>query len=62
MKLITCMMDLVLSRHIQEAKKANRPLTNPTMDQNILDAMFDILVGVDQFTGNAVISIMPCVY
>lgn len=42
----TCMMDLVLRRQVLEAKKAKRPMTDPTKDQNMLDEMFVMLVGV----------------
>lgn len=43
----TCMMDLVLRRQILEAKKAGREPTDPTKDQNMLDEMFIMLVGVN---------------
>lgn len=42
----TCMMDLVLRRQVLEAKKERRALTDPTKDQNMLDEMFVMLVGV----------------
>ncbi|KAI0484563.1 cytochrome P450 [Xylariaceae sp. FL0804] len=49
----TCMMDLVLRRQILEAKKAKRPLTDPTKDQSMLDEMFVMLVGGHDSTANA---------
>ncbi|KAI1104784.1 cytochrome P450 [Jackrogersella minutella] len=49
----TCMMDLVLRRQVVEAKKAKRPLTDPTKDQNMLDEMFVMLVGGHDSTANA---------
>lgn len=42
----TCMMDLVLRRQILESKKAGKTPTDPTKDQNMLDEMFIMLVGV----------------
>lgn len=42
----TCMMDLVLRRQILEAKKAGKKPSDPTKDQNMLDEMFIMLVGV----------------
>lgn len=42
----TCMMDLVLRRQVLEAKKENRVLNDPAKDQNMLDEMFVMLVGV----------------
>ncbi|KAI1750670.1 cytochrome P450 [Xylaria castorea] len=52
-ELDTCMMDLVLRRQVLEAKKANKPLTDPTKDQNMLDEMFVMLVGGHDSTANA---------
>ncbi|KAI1383030.1 cytochrome P450 [Hypoxylon trugodes] len=49
----TCMMDLVLRCQVVEAKKAKRPLTDPTKDQNMLDEMFVMLVGGHDSTANA---------
>ncbi|KAF7539305.1 hypothetical protein G7054_g2238 [Neopestalotiopsis clavispora] len=48
----TCMMDLVLRRQVLEAKKAKRPMTDPTKDQNMLDEMFVMLVGGLDSTAN----------
>ncbi|KAI0966617.1 cytochrome P450 [Xylaria arbuscula] len=52
-ELDTCMMDLVLRRQVLDAKRANRPLTDPTKDQNMLDEMFVMLVGGHDSTANA---------
>ncbi|ETS79937.1 hypothetical protein PFICI_07466 [Pestalotiopsis fici W106-1] len=49
----TCMMDLVLRRQVLEAKKAKRPMTDPTKDRNMLDEMFVMLVGGLDSTANA---------
>ncbi|KAI1310172.1 cytochrome P450 [Xylaria venustula] len=49
----TCMIDLILRRQILDAKRANRPLTDPTKDQNTLDEMFVMLVGGHDSTANA---------
>lgn len=46
----TCMMDLVLRRQVLEAKKSKRIMTDPTKDQNMLDEMFVMLVGVGQLS------------
>ncbi|KAK8127807.1 hypothetical protein PG984_008915 [Apiospora sp. TS-2023a] len=44
-ELDTCMMDMVLRRQVTEAKKTQKPMTDPTQDQNMLDEMFAMLVG-----------------
>lgn len=45
-ELDTCMVDLVLRRQVLEARKAGRPVPDPRKDQNILDEMLVMLVGV----------------
>lgn len=42
----TCAMDLVLRRQILQAKKAGVQPSDPTEDENMLDEMFVMLVGV----------------
>ncbi len=42
----TCAMDLVLRRQILQAKKAGVEPSDPTKDENMLDEMFVMLVGV----------------
>ncbi|CAG9945149.1 unnamed protein product [Clonostachys rosea f. rosea IK726] len=49
----TCMMDLVLRRRVMEARKANREMTDPSKDENILDEMFTMLVGGHDSTSSA---------
>ncbi|KAI0018956.1 cytochrome P450 [Xylariomycetidae sp. FL0641] len=44
-RLDSCMLDLVLRRHVLEAKKAGRAPTDPTEDQSLLDETFVMLVG-----------------
>lgn len=57
----TCMMDLVLRRQVLEAKKSKRIMTDPTKDQNMLDEMFVMLVGVSQsFRRNTSCRLMIC--
>ncbi|KAI0413076.1 cytochrome P450 [Xylaria grammica] len=51
-ELDTCMMDLVLRRQVLDAKKANRPVTDPSKDQSMLDEMFVMLVGGHDSTAN----------
>ncbi|KAG6358667.1 hypothetical protein INS49_012185 [Diaporthe citri] len=48
-----CMMDLVLRRHILEARKAGRPPSDPTKDISMLDELFVMLVGGHDSTANA---------
>jgi len=43
---VTCMMDLVLRRRILEAEKEEKVPSDPATDQNMLDEMLIILVGV----------------
>ncbi|KAH9905754.1 cytochrome P450 [Xylariomycetidae sp. FL2044] len=48
----TCMMDQVLRRQIVEARKAGKPPTDPTQDQNMIEEMFVMLVGGHDSTAN----------
>ncbi|KAI0143506.1 cytochrome P450 [Xylariaceae sp. FL1272] len=49
----TCMMDLVLRKHVLEAKKTGKPMTDPTTDPAMIDELFTMLVGGHDSTANA---------